>query len=199
MEWNHSETIALAGTKCVLCHGSGLRTAAGKTNPCKCVLRGIFRACYARFKECVSQEVYISHVTYDHFDAGPGARRIWGLRDQEFAADFCLVAKRALDRFQHRIFTYHYLLGADWRLCCRRLNIDRGEFFHEVYRIQQKLGRTFRELEPYALFPLDEYFGGTILKMLPSDRERKNANVTVMPPRPVRRKNVVHPPLRKIA
>ena len=41
------------------------------------------------------------------------------------------------------------------------MNLDRGEFFHEVYRIQQKLGRAFRELEPYALYPLEEYFGGS--------------------------------------
>ena len=39
--------------------------------------------------------------------------------------------------------------------------MDRGSFFHEVYRIEQKLGKTFRELEPHALFPLDEYFNGT--------------------------------------
>ena len=38
--------------------------------------------------------------------------------------------------------------------------MDRGMFFHAIYRIEQKLGRKFRELEPYALFPLDEYFHG---------------------------------------
>lgn len=75
-------------------------------------------------------------------------------------ADFTLVSRRNLDEIEYTIFRFHYLLGADWMLCCRRLKIDRGEFFHHVYRIQQKLGRTFRELEPYALFPLDEYFHG---------------------------------------
>jgi len=39
--------------------------------------------------------------------------------------------------------------------------MDRGAFFHEAYRIEQKLGRVFRELEPHALFPVDEYFNGT--------------------------------------
>ena len=39
--------------------------------------------------------------------------------------------------------------------------MDRGTFFHELYRIEQKLGRTFRELEPHALFPIDEYFSST--------------------------------------
>jgi hypothetical protein len=52
------------------------------------------------------------------------------------------------------------LLGADWKLCSRKLGIDRGNFFHAVYRIEQKLGRVFRELEPYPLFPVDEYFNG---------------------------------------
>ncbi len=38
--------------------------------------------------------------------------------------------------------------------------MDRGNFFHAVYRIEQKLGRVFRELEPYSLFPVDDYFHG---------------------------------------
>jgi hypothetical protein len=38
--------------------------------------------------------------------------------------------------------------------------MDRGNFFHSVYRIEQKLGRMFRELKPYPLFPLDDYFHG---------------------------------------
>src|SRR5262249_4290278 len=65
-----------------------------------------------------------------------------------------------LDDFEHRLFRYHFLLGADWKLCTRKLRIDRGNFFHAVYRIEQKLGRVFRELEPYPLFPIDEYFNG---------------------------------------
>jgi hypothetical protein len=77
-------------------------------------------------------------------------------------ADFCLVSRRTLDEHQYKIFTNHFLLGADWKLCCRKLGMERGAFFHEVYRIEQKLGRTFRELEPFALFPLDEYFNSTI-------------------------------------
>ena len=39
--------------------------------------------------------------------------------------------------------------------------MDRGTFFHEIYRITERLGRVFRELQPYPLFPLDEYFHGT--------------------------------------
>ncbi|MGC2661901.1 MAG: hypothetical protein WA324_28410 [Bryobacteraceae bacterium] len=87
-------------------------------------------------------------------------KSVWGLKNEEYVADFILVSKRTLDEQEYQLFRFHFLLGADWKLCCRRLNIDRGMFFHAVYRIQQKLGRTFRELEPHALFPVDEYFGG---------------------------------------
>ena len=77
-------------------------------------------------------------------------------------ADFCLVSRRLLDDFEYRIFRFHFLLGADWRLCCRQMGMDRGTFFHAVYDIEQKLGQAFAELEPYPLYPLDEYFGGVI-------------------------------------
>ena len=84
----------------------------------------------------------------------------WGRKDEEFAADFCLVSRRALNDFEYRIFKYHFLLGGDWRICCHRLHTNRGNFFHAVYRIQQKLGRVFRELEPYPLYPVSDYFHG---------------------------------------
>ncbi len=76
-------------------------------------------------------------------------------------ADFCGVSKRHLTEDENKIFRYHFLLAADWKLCCRKLKIDRGDFFHAVYRIEQRLGRVFRELKPYGLYPVDEYFGGS--------------------------------------
>ncbi|MFB3776942.1 MAG: hypothetical protein ACE141_05000 [Bryobacteraceae bacterium] len=92
--------------------------------------------------------------------AGREGRLVWGRKDEEYIADFCLVSRRALDDLEYGVFKFHFLLGADWKLCTRRLKMDRGNFFHTVYRIEQKLGRVYRELEPYGLFPLDEYFRG---------------------------------------
>jgi hypothetical protein len=161
MEWTRSETLALAMPNCTQCHGSGLRftkkgTAAA---PCNCVLRSIFRICCDRFRRCVTQERHLSRISLEPH-AGRQRPSSWGRKDEEYIADFCLVAKRVLDDFEYRMFRYHFLLGADWKLCTRALGIDRGNFFHAVYRIEQKLGRVFRELEPYPLFPLDEYFHG---------------------------------------
>jgi len=98
------------------------------------------------------------------FCRGSEGRRSYSRKREEYVADFCLVSRRSLDEVEYTLFKYHFLLGADWKLCCRRLKIDRGSFFHMVYRIEQRLGRIFCELEPYALYPLNEYFGGVILK-----------------------------------
>jgi hypothetical protein len=158
MEWTRSETLVLAQQSCTFCYGLGLRPGrSGASTPCNCVFRAIFRACYARFRQCASKEKYVSRVS---LEANPGRHRksVWGLKNEEYMADFTLVSRRSLEEYEYTVFKYHFLLGADWNLCCRKLKLDRGEFFHEVYRIQQKLGRTFRELEPHALFPLDQYF-----------------------------------------
>jgi len=99
----------------------------------------------------------IGSVTLN-FSKGFEGRRSYSRKREEFVADFCLVSQRALTPEEYRIFRFHFLLGADWRLCTQRLKMDRGNFFHEVYRIEQKLGQIFSEVEPYALFPVEHYF-----------------------------------------
>lgn len=145
-EWTRSETLALAINSCTQCHGLGLLTGPLRRQgtPCNCVLRAVFRLCFNKFREV----------------ALTPARLHAGRKNEEYMADFCLIAKRTLTEEEHAIFRYHFMLGAQWSLCCRKLSIDKGSFFHAVYRIEQKLGRTFRDLEPYALFPLDDYFHG---------------------------------------
>lgn len=196
IKWNRSETIALAKESCVQCHGLGLRESNGRNGPeapCSCVLRKIFRLCYARFRYSIEKEKHVSQARLAII-GGRDRRQVWGRRDEEYVADFCLVSRRFLDESQYKLFRFHFLLGADWKLCCRRLGMNRGSFFHEVYRIQQKLGRVFRELEPYSLFPLDEYFGGTYRKELPPEA----LNVLRMP-MPDRKCRPVRPPIRKVA
>jgi len=159
MEWTRSETIALAMPACVYCRGTGLRIdRRGQNQPCNCVLRAIFRACHARFLQCATEKRF-SLVRLEY---SPRANRriTWGRKDEEYCADFWLVSRRTLTPEEWKIFSYHYLLGADWRMCSRRLGLDKGNFFHAAYRIEQKLGRVFRELQPFSLFPLDEYFSG---------------------------------------
>ena len=160
MQWNRSNTIGLSQASCTYCHGHGLRLVRkGVEVPCNCVFRAIFCACWYRFKTCAAVGAEAGTVSWD-FCRGPLNRRMYSRKREEYMADFTLVSQRVLDDLESKVFRYHFLLGADWKLCCRQLQMDRGDFFHAVYRIEQKLGRAFFELQPYSLYPPSEYFGG---------------------------------------
>jgi len=98
-----------------------------------------------------------SSVSFD-ITSGCAVHRSYSRKREEFAADFILVTQRTLNEEDYRLFRYFFLLGADWKLCCKRLPMPRNHFFHNLYRIEQRLGRVFAELEPYALYPVAEYF-----------------------------------------
>ena len=152
--------MAIAHPACVQCHGLGLKGGRlDAIQPCNCVLRAIFRICYEKFCKCATQERRLSRVTLD--GAGAQCRRgVWGRKDEEYMADFQSLARRSLNEQEYRLFRMHFLLAANWRLCSEKLELDRGQFFHSVYRVEQKLGRAFRETKPYALYPVDEYYFG---------------------------------------
>ena len=199
--WNRSHVIGLAKEACTHCQGFGMLSEEieGAPSPCKCVLRSIFRACFRRFRYLATNERHMSQTRAEHTN-GRETRIAWGRRDEEYIADFCNIAKRHLTPEEHRIFRFHYLLAGDWKLCCRRLKMDRGDFFHHVYRIQEKLGRVLRELQPYSLFPLDEYFGGSVRGAKPSRTPTVIEMPTLRRTRidlPVRKR--LEPPIRKVA
>ncbi len=156
---NQSETASLASPSCKRCKGLGITYPKSKESPCLCVYRAIFRACFQKFKDCTATQRSVFTVNLDHVGSGLGRRRmVYGHKCEEFMADFHLTAKRTLTTIEWQLFSFHYLLGADWKACCQRLGIDRGQCFHAFYRIEQKLGRAFIELEPYSLFSTDQYF-----------------------------------------
>ncbi len=195
MEWTRTDTLATALNICTTCHGLGLITGKrGRDSPCNCVLRRIFRECYNRFCHCATKEKHMSKVSLQVL---PGSRRrlAWGRKDEEYVADFYLVSRRHLNGDEFRLFTWHYLLGADWKLCCRKLGMDRGNFFHACYRIQQRLGRVFRELQPYGLYPLEEYFHGSTHQRVEPCRPGEQ----LLRLRTPGGRGPVVPPLRKVA
>ena len=183
-QWNRSEVLGLAKEGCAQCRGYGLRDTSKTAQPvpCNCVFRAIFRACYRKFRSCAQGDNQVSTARLESVH-GREHKRTWGLKNEEFMADFVLVAKRTLNEADHKLFRFHFLLGADWKLCCKQLGLDRGTFFHLIYRIEERLGRVYRELQPYALFPLDEYFGGSVRKMIDEspNPERPKGLVFQMP------------------
>jgi hypothetical protein len=184
-EWTREEAFPLASVHCSQCKGGGLRIVKEKLYPCGCVLRAIFRACLSRFIENATAEKWVSRAKLE-LGAASGQRRYsYGRKDEEYMADFYLISKRTLDEQEFKVFRYYFLLSADWRLCCRKLQMERGVFFHMVYRIEEKLGRVFHELEPYALYPIDEYY----LPVVGEHRAAAGAKVVPM-------RGPVRPPVR---
>lgn len=157
--WNRAELGYLAYLRCTTCCGTGVRRESkAELIPCRCALRAAFRSCYERFRLCDERGKYRTQAAFDRTPTGKTNRGTWGRKEEEFQADFVLTARRVLDPWHYRLFRWYFLLGADWRLCARRLGTDRGNVYHAVYRIEERLGYEFASMEPYSLYPPREYF-----------------------------------------
>ena len=156
--------------------------------PCECVLKRIFNACYRRFRFCLKCQHWIA-TAHPEPHGSPIFKLTNQRRYEDYIADFCLVSRRALHPADYAIFRYHFLLGADQSLCSRFLGIEKLAFFRRVAEIKERLGRVYRELEPYPLYPLDEYFGGAV----------RQSQIAARILRRARRRREIDPPLPKIA
>lgn len=152
--WTRQDTVGIAVTDCVRCHGLGLEDGRLESKePCPCVLRAIFHACYEKFRELVNNPVDTSDMR-----SAREAAVVWARPEVSFMEDFVAIAKRTLSEDQHRVFRIHFLLGASASLCIERLALDRGAFFHAAVEIEQRVGRALRETQSHPLYPIDEYF-----------------------------------------
>lgn len=152
--WDRSICLSWGNQACTRCFGLGVNTNARckTTQPCECVLRRIFRACYGKFRRIQTRQILAQPRAASRFGL------TWSRPREEFCADFLLIAKRKLTTDEWKIFRLHWLLGGDWRIGRILLHIDRGNFFHAVYRIERKLGRAYAETKPYGIFPIGDYF-----------------------------------------
>jgi hypothetical protein len=152
---------ALAG--CEHCHGFGSRPVRfGKFVVCNCALRRIFRACLVKYRE-VTETVghYYGATCMEVFQGHSHLGLGYGNKGAEFRADVELTARRVLTPPQLEIFTLHFVGGMDWHVCCARLKLDRGNFFHKVYVVQEKMGRALAEA---GVYPTRSYFSGCFIE-----------------------------------
>lgn len=163
IEITQGMATAAAAPKCAYCHGFGSRPVRfGKFATCDCVLRGIFRACMRRYEE-VTEMVgqtcgkVCLEVFQGHSKLGLG----YGNKGAEYRADVELTALRVLTAGELALFRLHFVGGIDWHGCCRKLHMDRGNFFHKVYVVERKMGRALAEA---GVYPARTYFGGVFLE-----------------------------------
>lgn len=150
--------ITLALESCAKCKGTGARIGH-RARLCGCVTRAIFAALHRKYRGIATRMEAVSSCVPTVVIGGEGAHFVWGMKNEEFSADFYLLAKRVLDARSFQIFRLHIIDGRDWRYCCERLGMDRGTFFHAVHRIRETVGLAAVELKPYPLYPIDEYLG----------------------------------------
>lgn len=83
----------------------------------------------------------------------------------EYVADFESISLKATRTdLQRNILQLHFLSGHDYKFChAKALKIDPqltcGQWWHELYMMQENIGFRLATVQPYRLFPLDEYFG----------------------------------------
>lgn len=125
----------LASALCASCAGTGWK----KEVRCGCVLRRISRVAIDRLHVIAARGPHPNHHVFS--------------RDGEYSADLWNVARRALNSAELRIFEKYLLFGLPWN----KLASNRGEFFHSVYRAEQKFGAALLE---HGCFPPHAYFSG---------------------------------------
>lgn len=120
---------------------------------CACVSRRISRICIKRLhhdgQEIGRSALQILHGGYS-----------FGYPYAEYSADVLLTVRRVLRGNERRVFQRHAIDGADWRVVCREVGIDRGAMFHHLYRAEAKFGRECARL---ALFPFEDYLSAHYL------------------------------------
>lgn len=165
---SRTDVLALANSGCPKCSGSGLAPrrdghkiglCGPKVGVCWCVGKAVFRICWARWQACAEN----LGLRCSGAERTRSTRRLgpWGRKNEEYLADFLLLARRTLAPFEYRAFSMYFPAHCSWEDCAKRLGMDRGLFYHLIYRIEATLGETFMLTEPYGLFPLDEYFHAT--------------------------------------
>lgn len=163
--------LAHAAADCALCHGAGLIFGLRRIRACDCVYRAIFRAVIAqRLKRTEVASMPLAHLT----TPGPRTKSrgaTWGWKKEEFRADVDLIARRELNEEDYRIFRLRWFRRLDAKQIGRIVQRSRGDVFHHVFAIEKGLGRRFLNVQPYALYPIDEYFAGK----LPTGLKRKAA------------------------
>jgi hypothetical protein len=171
-----SNLTLYAYPRCTKCHGYGL--VAGRAlgspprqslRPCKCSLRRIFLNCLNHYYKCLYYQVSgmqsLSH----------NGKFFYDFKREEFIVDFLNLSSRALrpsgkPSLRFEIFKNHFILNKQWKECCNKLNLERGLFFHELYRAEEELGYYFLINEPYSIFPIGSYYNRSTNSVIVKDK-----------------------------
>ncbi len=163
--------LALSAPSCRRCGGYGaIRTRRGHRT-CGCVYRRIFRVCLTSYHHCEASMGSAGAVQYERVGHAQGRCAIVAsFKRAEYAADFIMLARRVLATrpVELAVFEAYHVDALEWVAAAPRVNrllrlrrpLNRGTFFHAVYRAEGLLGKAIINSRPYSLFPPCKYFAG---------------------------------------
>jgi hypothetical protein len=166
--------LALSAPSCRHCRGLGEVPVRRRFRVCACVLRRVFRACLTSYGHCQASMGSAGAVQYERLGHAQGRCAIVAsFKRAEYAADFILLARRALaDRpIDLAVFEAYHIEARGWKDAAPLVNgklhpprpLNRGSFFHTVYRVESILGKAIVNARPYSIFPPADYFSGFVL------------------------------------
>ncbi len=148
LPWDGFCPSVLASEKCPQCEGSGVRCTLKrlKSHICPCVYRSIARRCAVRW-----QIIQMAPETKPR-----QLRCRYDMPRAEWAADFWMTTRAAVDGTHWLIWRNIRLYNERVDVVQRELRMDRGTFFHALYRAEQVIGHA---LLWRGLWPAGRYHG----------------------------------------
>lgn len=139
--------------KCVACRGE-LRYIEA-FDICNCVHRLIFRSVWRRYTDIVTGGRGKSVEVYCHETRGCSRPT------EEFLADVLIVARRALKNQPQLLdcFNLVFVSGHPLQNVLRKLGCSERRLRDYLDTVRSVVGKAFVETQPYALYPLEIYFG----------------------------------------
>ena len=162
--WTRSQTLSLSNSRCPYCFGSGiLQSWKSSGDPCKCVLRNVFRRALRRIlKNRIEKYYRYTSSKVERWERSRSTSFVSGYDLVEYEADFERLIFINISPEAYKLVKGYHLDKKGYEVMSRELRLSKGRFFHEVYRTEAAAGRMFAELKPYPLvnvgFP-KEYYG----------------------------------------
>lgn len=167
------EIRALAKARCETCMGLGQRLnlkTGQPQGPCRCAIFRLFRICHNKYRDCGRNMEHYSAVSFTRTGGGPGGRN-FGRKNEEYRADFFLIASRTLRRgtAEHRFFKIRYIEDNGRAETQRALHLTRAEYDRLDDRVVYAAGKAFMTNEPSTIYPFDSYFSTIIHRDIPAN------------------------------
>lgn len=137
-----------AKKNCPVCEGTG--DSGDGLTVCDCALKAVFDTCLD---------------TYEHiqpYSSGVARKGSHLSRpNEEFRADFELLAKRALKSQPVLLETFllYHVACVETLQCCAELGVNQGTLYQRICRIKVECGRAFIGGGEDGIYPVCNYFG----------------------------------------